>query len=119
MRNHNSDNQRIKYDYLEYLRDAQGNSAQTIDSVAAALDRFEASTKQRDFKKFLRQQAQAFARRLAEQPSQRAKGRLSRATQDQTLTHLKRFFHWLAKQPGYKRIQATDADYFQIGRAHV
>lgn len=114
MRNHNSDNQRIKYDYLEYLRDAAGNSTQTIDAVAAALDRFEASTKQRDFKKFRRQQAQAFTRRLAEQPSQRAKGRLSRATQHHTLFHLKHFFHWLAKQSGYKHILATDADYFRL-----
>ena len=32
-----------------------------------------------------------------------------------TLAHLKRFFHWLAGQPGYRsRLQYSDADYFNL-----
>ena len=40
---------------------------------------------------------------------------LSKATLHSTLTHLKRFFQWLAFQPGYKsRLQYGDADYFNV-----
>jgi integrase len=40
---------------------------------------------------------------------------LSRATLHATLTQLKRFFQWLALQPGYKsRIQYVDAEYFNL-----
>jgi integrase len=41
--------------------------------------------------------------------------RLSKATLHSTLNQLKRFFQWLALQPGYKsRIQYADAEYFNL-----
>ncbi len=37
-----------------------------------------------------------------------------------TLAHVKRFFHWLAGQPGYKsRLQYSDADYFNLSEKDV
>jgi integrase len=40
---------------------------------------------------------------------------LSKATLLATLTQLKRFFQWLAWQPGYKsRVQYVDAEYFNL-----
>jgi integrase len=40
---------------------------------------------------------------------------LSKATLHTTLTQLKRFFQWLAWQPGYKsRLQYSDAEYFNL-----
>jgi integrase len=40
---------------------------------------------------------------------------LSKATLHATLTQLKRFFQWLAWQPGYKsRLQFSDAEYFNL-----
>ena len=82
--------------------------------------RFEADTKHRDFKAFHYEQAVAFKRHLAEQKGQRSGAKLSKATLNATLAHLKRFFHWVAGQPGYKsRLQYTDANYFNLSEKDV
>ncbi len=40
---------------------------------------------------------------------------LSKATIYATVAHLKRFFQWLAGQPGYKsRLHYSDAEYFNL-----
>ena len=62
----NAANERIKRDYFLYLKDARGRDPATIDGAAKALARFEASTGNRDFKRFHRQQAVAFKARLAD-----------------------------------------------------
>ena len=52
---------------------------------------------------------------LAEQQSKTTGRKLSKSTIYAMLAHLKRFFHWLAGQPGYKsRIRYSDADYFNL-----
>lgn len=115
MRNHNATNERIKRQYFAYLVEAQGHSEQTIDAVAKAIARFEAFTRYRDFKAFHIEQARGFKRDLAEQRGNRSGEPLSKATLYATLTVLKRFFVWLAGQPGYKsRISYSDAEYFNL-----
>ena len=115
MTNHNSANERIKRQYFAYLADALGHSEQTIDAVAKAISRFEAYARYKDFKRFHIEQAKAFKRDLADQRSQRSGEPLSKATLYATLTALKRFFVWLAGQPGYKsRISYSDAEYFNL-----
>lgn len=115
MTKHNPKNERIKRQYFAYLREAKRQSEASVDAVAAALARFEAHTRYRDFKAFHHQQAIAFKQHLASQDSQATGEKLSKATQYATLSHLKRFFHWLAGQPGYKSsVQYTDADYFNL-----
>jgi integrase len=113
MTTHNADNERIKRRYFAYLKEAKRHSEPTVDAVAKALDRFEVDTKYRDFKSFHFEQAIAFKRRLAEQRNQQTGEKFSKATLNATLAHVKRFFHWLAGQPGCKsRFQYSDADYF-------
>ena len=115
MSTHNANNERIKRRYFAYLKEAKRHSEQTVDAVAKALDRFEVDTKHRDFKAFHFEQAVAFKKHLAEQRGQRSGEKLSQATRHATLADLKRFFHWLAGQPGYKsRLQYSDADYFNL-----
>lgn len=115
MSKHNPRNERIKRQYLAYLMEAKRQSPATVDQVAAALACFEEDTKHRDFATFHREQAVAFKRRLAEKQNQRTGTRLSKATTHATLSHLRRFFLWLAGQPGYKsRLQYSDADYFNL-----
>jgi integrase len=59
--------------------------------------------------------AVAFKRRLAGQVSQSSGQKLSKATLHATLAHLKRFFHWLAGQSGYRsRLSYSDAEYFNL-----
>ncbi len=115
MPTHNADNERIKRKYFAYLKEARRHSEATVDAAAKALARFETYTKYRDFKAFHQEQAIAFKRHLAEQNGQRSREKLSKATLYATLTQLKRFFQWLAREPGYKsRIQYSDAEYFNL-----
>lgn len=115
MTNHNPKNERIKRQYFAFLKEAKRNSEQTVDAVAKALNRFEVDTKFRDFRAFHYEQAIAFKKRLAEQRAKQSGEKLSKATLYATLTHLKRFFQWLAGQPGYKsRLQYSDAEYFNL-----
>ena len=115
MKKHNPNNERIKRKYFAFLKEAKRHSEPTVDAAAKALSRFEAYTRYRDFKAFHFQQAVAFKRHLAEQKGQRSGKKLSKATLHTTLTQLKRFFQWLAWQPGYKsRIQYADAEYFNL-----
>ncbi|MEJ1385334.1 MAG: tyrosine-type recombinase/integrase [Candidatus Sedimenticola sp. (ex Thyasira tokunagai)] len=112
---HSPTNERIKRQYFIFMKEAKRQSESSIDAVAKALNRFEVYTKHRDFKAFHYQQAVSFKKHLAEQKSCQSGKKLSKATLNATLAHLKRFFQWLAGQPGYKsRLQYSDAEYFNL-----
>ena len=65
MRKHNAENERMKREYLRWLKGAKGRSEATLDIAAAAIDRFEAQTGVRSFKTFRRDQAMSFKEHLA------------------------------------------------------
>lgn len=115
MTKHNASNERVKRDYLQYLKDARGRDEVTIDRVAKSLARFEESTGRKDFRKFHREQAMAFKRRMAEARNVRTGETLSKATVHSTLSDLKAFFEWLSREPGFRqKIAFSDADYFNL-----
>lgn len=120
MTKHNPENERIKRQYLAYLKEAKGLTESTVNAAAKALSRFERSNGYKSFKAFHREQAVAFKRHLNEQIGQRSGERLSKATLHITLKQLRQFFLWLAGQPGYKvRVQYSDADYFNLADKEV
>jgi len=120
MTKHNPKNERIKRAYFAYLKEACRRNEASVDGVAKALSRFEASTNFRDLGRFHREQAVAFKRRLDLQANARTGERLSRATVHSTLSALRSFFIWLAGQPGYKRqLSYSDADYFNLSEKEV
>jgi integrase len=115
MKDHNPFNERIKRKYFSFLKEAKRHSEPTVDAAAKALSRFEAYTRYRDFRVFHFEQAIGFKNCLAGQKGQQSGKKLSKATLHATLTQLKRFFQWLAWQPGYKsRVQYADAEYFNL-----
>lgn len=115
MHKHHPDNERIKHKYFSFLKEAMRQSEQTIDGVAKAIARFEEYNKHRDFKLFHHQQAVAFKKHLTEQTNKQTGKKLSKATLHSTCANLKKFFEWLAREPGYKsRIQYSDAEYFNM-----
>jgi len=65
MATHNADNERIKRKYLAFLKQAKGQSEDSVDAVAKVLARFEAANRYRDFKVFHVEQAVAFKKHLA------------------------------------------------------
>lgn len=88
--------------------------------MAKALARFEEATGHRDFKRFHRERAVAFKRRLDTERNARTGKPLARATVHSTLSALREFFLWLAMQPGYKsKIAYADADYFNLSEKDV
>lgn len=120
MAKHNAANERIKRDYLRYLKEANRRSDASIDAVAKALARFDEANGYKDWRKFHIEQAIAFKVRLDQQRSARTGERLSRATVHSTLAALRAFFIWLADRPGYKaRIRYSDADYFNLSEKDV
>lgn len=115
MARHNAANERIKREYLHYLKEAKGRDEATLDGVAKSLARFEESTGWKAFKRFHREEAVVFKKRLADALSIRTGERLAKATVQSTMRDLKAFFFWLAHQPGYKSvITYGDADYFNL-----
>src|SRR5580692_3980710 len=115
MRQHNAENERVKREYLTYLKAAKGLSEASLDTVVKAIHRFEVSTKFRSLRKFHIEQAVAFRRQLSETDSSETGKPLSKATVLQTLNALRAFFLWLAGQPGYRsRISYSDPDYFRL-----
>lgn len=112
---YNADNERIKREYFQFLKEAKRQNESTIDAVAKALNRFEEDTKYRDFRKFHIKQAIAFKKCLSSQRNNQTGKNLSKSTINSTLGHLKRFFQWLSYQSGYKSsISYSDAEYFSL-----
>lgn len=115
MTKHNPQNERIKRAYFAFLKEAKRYSEPTVDAAAKALHRYEEYTRFREFKAFHFEQAIAFKKHLAAQKGAKSGEQLSKATLYSTLTQLKRFFEWLAGQPGFKsRLQYSDAQYFNL-----
>jgi integrase len=113
----NAANERIKHRFFAYLQGPLQLDEQSIDAAAAALDRFEEHDGWRDFKSFRPEQADAFQRALLKQRSVRTGSPLSKGSLVSILRELKRFFFWLADQPGYKsRLQHDWADHFNPPR---
>ncbi len=120
MAKHNPRNARLKHAYFQYLKEAKRRNEASIDGVAAALAQFEESTGNSDFRKFHREQAVAFKRKLDQRLAIRSGKRLSRATVHSTLSALRAFFIWLVDQPGFRRkISYSDADYFNLSEGDV
>jgi integrase/recombinase XerD len=109
----NPKNERLKRQYAEFLKHADGKAEQTIRQVEKAIQRYEAFTGQADFGSFNQQRARAFKEELAGQ-------NLAKATILSTVTSLKRFFGWLAVQPGYKsKINLSDVEFLSLSDKDV
>jgi len=112
MPNYCSENERVKRDYTSFLEMANGKQAATIDAALRAIERFEISTNRKPFRKFHIEQARSFRARLGEEVGSNGKP-LSAATITSTLKHLRNFFLWLSREPGFRSaLNANDANYF-------
>jgi integrase/recombinase XerD len=120
MPRYNSKNERIKKDYLRFLKEADRKSDGTVDAVRKAISRFETYTGLKDFATFNREQAVAFKKHLANTKAERSGAPLAKATLHATINALKAFFKWLSCQPRYKsRIRVTDIEYLNLSDKEV
>jgi integrase/recombinase XerD len=115
MRKHNAENERMKREYLRWLKNARGRSEPTLDIAAAAIDRFEAHAGFRDFKGFRREQAISFKEHLGAERHPTSGKPLAKATLYGTLKGVQAFFEWLSREPGYRsHVHMSDAAYFRL-----
>lgn len=107
-----AENEKMKRDYAFFLEAANGKQSATIDAALRAIERFEISTNRKPFRKFHIEQARSFRARLGEEIGATGKP-LSAATIATTLKHLRNFFLWLSREPGFRSaINPNDANYF-------
>ncbi len=108
MKKRNPDNERIKLQYFDFLKQADGKSEQTIRQVEKAILRFEEFTGFENLKTFGQKQAMAFKDHMGGKE-------LAPATILSSLNNLKRFLAWLSLQPGYKAaIGKNDIEYLNL-----
>lgn len=113
IRNHHPRNERIKRQYATWLEEAQRMNSRSVDQALAAIAQFEASTDYKDFGAFHIEQARKFKRLLEAGTDTKSGQPVAKATAAARLNAVKRFFVWLAGQPGYKsKLSYSDADYF-------
>jgi len=113
MSKRNPKNERIKRQYAEFLKHADGKAEVTIRQVEKAIQRYENFTSSADFATFDKRRAREYKAHLVDRG-------LSKATMLSGVTALKRFFGWLAHQPGYKsRIAFTDIEYLNLADKDV
>lgn len=109
----NYKNERIKRQYSDFLKHANGKAEQTIRQIEKAVQRYELFTCHADFASFNQQRARGFKEALAEK-------NLAKATILSTLTSLKRFFGWLAIQPGYKsKISLSEVEFLSLSEKDI
>ena len=101
-------NEEAKRAFFHLLRHADGKSDATIRQVRMAIARYETFTKSACFKTFDQRRAMAFKEHMGQLD-------LAAATIHSTIKSVKRFFSWLAMQPGYKsRISLNDVEYLNL-----
>lgn len=111
----NAENERVKREYLIWLKEARGRSEPTLDIAAAAIDRFQVQTRHRDFRKFRSELATSFKAHIAAEISSTTGKPLSKATLYSTLKSVQAFFEWLSREPGYRQaVRISDVAYFTM-----
>jgi len=99
----NPQNDRVKRDYLVWLKEAKQRSATTVEQVRHAIDRLESYTGFKDFGTFSKEQALGFKAALFATKAQRSGKPVSLATVLHTLQAIKDFLAWLHGQKEYRR----------------
>lgn len=111
----NPGNDRIKRDYLIWLKEAKQRSEATVDQARHAIDRYEAYTGFKDFGTFNKDQAVAFKNALLETVGQRSAQTISISTVHHTLRAIRDFLAWLQAVEAFRRrIKSGDIAYLNL-----
>jgi len=110
-------NERIKRKYLHWMKEAEGFSNKSIDSIEKGLWKYEEATNNEDYASFNDKKAEHFKKYLKTNINRRSKQTLGLTSQYHHLRHVKNFFTWLSGQPGYKsRVSANNIMYLQLSK---
>jgi len=113
----NPRNDRVKRDYLVWLREAKQRSPATVDQVRHAIDRYETYIRFKGFETFNCDQAMGFKHFLLEADARRSGKPMSLSTVHHILQANKDFLAWLHNRPGFRRaISLHDIAYLNLSR---
>lgn len=112
------ENETMKRHFFEQLKGARGFARSSIRTHAEAINQWEIFNKFEDFSSFNKSKAIAFTEWLGNRPAKTKTGKISLVTQSNYLRRIKKFFVWLADQPGYKsKVLKGDVDYLRLSKA--
>ena len=115
MISYNAKNERVKREYFEWEKEANGKSPQTIDNIRTALYLFEKSTNFKDFATLNKDSIVVFKKELMKKENRKTNKPVSKTYLLHTAKHLIDFFKWLSCQSGYKKkIHIPDIAYFNL-----
>jgi integrase len=108
----NIKNEKEKRQFLRWLKESQGYSDSTVNSIERAILIYEDFTKKADFATYKPDKAIEFKKWLHKREF---KGKtISTSTYCDYLRHISKFFLWLSWQPGYKsKITVDKVDYLK------
>lgn len=106
-------NEIIKRKFFGYLKGAEGCCESTITSIEKAIVQYQEFTKEADFSSFSQKKVEDFKEWLHNRQFRGKK--LSLVTIHTYLRYLRKFFVWLAWQPGYKsKIRQDAINYLKV-----
>ena len=114
MRKFNPENERIKHRYFDFLSEAKHLSTGRWIRWPPPCPTLSNATGHRDFRLFRSEQAQSYKHRLANANNPATKRPLAKATINSRLAALKAFFQWLSQEPRFRRLNCSDAEYFNL-----
>lgn len=105
-------NERIKREFISYLKEVEGATEATIDSYLRAINKFEVVTEFMDLSKFNKHSAIKYKEKIR---GLEWRGEpISILTIRTYLIHTLKFFKWLSIQPGYKnKVNSNDVNYLK------
>jgi integrase/recombinase XerD len=109
----NAKNERTKRAFFRWLKNADGRCDSTVDCVESAILLWQEFSRDEDFAFYNADKGIAFKNWLSKRETHGK--RLSLVTYRAYLRHLRKFFTWLVREPGYKnRIKPNAIDYLKI-----
>ncbi|NQV11874.1 site-specific integrase [Candidatus Uhrbacteria bacterium] len=109
-------NELIKRQYFDYMRDSKGFCDDSIKTYEKAMLLWQDFSGEEDFGCFNKDRAKRFKKWLAERPG-KIDTKLSLSYQYDSLRKLQGFLTWLSMQDQYKsRINRTDIDFLNLGK---
>lgn len=109
----NAKNERTKRSFFRYLKNADGCCDSTINSIESAILRWQEFAQNEDYSLYNADKAIDFKKWLGKREHQGKP--LSLVTYHAYLRHLRKFFNWLVREPGYKsRIKPNAVDFLKV-----
>ncbi|MFH1831756.1 MAG: site-specific integrase [bacterium] len=115
MANCNPENERIKRQYFEWEKEANGKSLSTVNNMRNNIYLFDEFTKFKSFKHLTKEDVIAFKKYITQKKNQRTNEPVSKTYLLHVSKSLIGLFRWLCCQKGYKqKIRPDDINYFKL-----